>query len=137
MELNNLQRLICYKTQPTNQITNRHNFGLWNLAKIYLVYKLFVVASLQTGLDIRLKARRTIKVGIFARGRSGTSRDSNPAGLCCSLTHQAQCGSNELRSFMNPYLDPGTYAGLWLELDIYIYLVYNMYWHFRICNSLI
>ena len=42
---------------------------------------LFVAASHQTGFDTRSKARRPMKVGIKGRGRSGTSRDSNPAGL--------------------------------------------------------
>ena len=41
--------------------------------------QLFVAASHQTRLDTRSKARRPIKVGIKGRGRSGTSRDSNPA----------------------------------------------------------
>ena len=72
---------------------------------------LFVAASHQTGLDTRSKARRPIKVGKNGRGRSGTSRDSNPAGLCCSLTHEVQCGSNEPSSFTNPDLGPGTDAG--------------------------
>ena len=40
---------------------------------------IFVVASHQTRLDTRSKARSPIKVGIKGRGRSGTSRDSNPA----------------------------------------------------------
>ena len=40
---------------------------------------IFVAASHQTGLDTRSKARRSIKVGIKGRGRSGTSRDLNPA----------------------------------------------------------
>ena len=48
---------------------------------------IFVTASHQTGLDTRSKARRPIKVGIKGRGRSETSRDSNPAGLCCSSIH--------------------------------------------------
>ena len=48
---------------------------------------IFVAASHQTGLDTRLEARRLIKVGIQERGKSGTSRDSNPAGLCCLSTH--------------------------------------------------
>ena len=52
-----------------------------------LLNTLFVVASQQTGLDSRSKARRSIKVAINGRGKSGTSRDSNPAGLCCSSTH--------------------------------------------------
>ena len=40
----------------------------------------FIEASHQTGLDTRSKARKPIKVGIKGRGRSWTSRDSNPAG---------------------------------------------------------
>ena len=48
---------------------------------------LFANVSHQTRLDTRSKARRPIKVGINGRRRSGTSRDSNPAGLCCSLSH--------------------------------------------------
>ena len=48
---------------------------------------IFVAASHQTGLDTRSKAQRPIKVGIKGRERSGTSRDSNPPGLCYSLTH--------------------------------------------------
>ena len=41
---------------------------------------IFVAASYQTGLDTRSKAQRPIKMVIERRGRSGTSRDSNPAG---------------------------------------------------------
>ena len=52
-----------------------------------LILYLFVAASHQTGLDKRSKARRPMKVGIKRRGRSGTSRDSNPAGLCYSSAH--------------------------------------------------
>ena len=78
---------------------------------------LFVAASHQTGLDTRSKARRPIKVGIKGRGRSGTSRDSNPAGLCCSSTHLVQCEPDEANSFTNPNVGSSTYAGLWLELD--------------------
>ena len=79
--------------------------------------ELFVAASHQTGLDTRSKARRPIKVGIKGRGRSGTSRDSNPAGLCCSSAHLAQCEPDKASSFTNPNLGPSMYAGLWLELD--------------------
>ena len=68
-------------------------------------------------LDTRSKARRPIKVGIKGRGRSGTSRDSNPAGLCCSSAHLVQCEPDKASSFTNPNVGPGTYAGLWLELD--------------------
>ena len=80
-------------------------------------FRLFVAASHQTGLDTRSKARRPIKVGIKGRGRSGTSRDSNPAGLCCSLAHLVQCEPDEARSFTNPNVGPGTYASLRLKLD--------------------
>ena len=56
-------------------------------------------------------------MGIKERGRSGSSRDSNPAGLCCSSTHYVQCASYEASSFTNPNLGPDTYARLWLELE--------------------
>ena len=77
---------------------------------------LFVTASHQTRLDTRSKARRPIKVGIKGRGRLGTSRNSNPAVLCCSSAHLVQCEPDEASSFTNPNVGPGTYAGLWLEL---------------------
>ena len=78
---------------------------------------LFVAASHQRGLDTRSKARRPIKVEIKGRGRSGANRDSNPAGLCCSSAHLVQCEPDEASSFTNPNVGPGSYAGLWLELD--------------------
>ena len=56
-------------------------------------------------------------MGIKGRGSSGTSRDSNPAGLCCSSAHLVQCEPDKASSFTNPNLGPGSYAGLWLELD--------------------
>ena len=56
-------------------------------------------------------------MGIKVKGRSGTSRDSNPAGLRCSSAHLVQCGPDEASSFTNLNVGPGTYAGLWLELD--------------------
>ena len=59
----------------------------------------------------------TIKVVIKGRGRSGTSRDSNPAGRCYSSAHLVQCEPDEASSFTKPNVGPGTYAGLWLELD--------------------
>ena len=77
----------------------------------------FVAASHQTRLDTRSKARRPIKVGIKGRGRSGTSRDSNPAYLCCSSAHLVQCEPDEASSFTNPNVGPGTYASLRLKLD--------------------
>ena len=76
---------------------------------------LFVAASHHTRLDTWSKARRPIKVGMNVRERSGTSRDSNPAGLCCSSFHLVQCEPDEASSFTNPNLGPGTCAGLWLE----------------------
>ena len=79
--------------------------------------QIFVAASHQTRLDTRSKARRPIKVGIKGRGRSGTSRDSNPACLCCSSAHLVQCEPDEASSFTNPNVGPGTYASLRLKLD--------------------
>ena len=79
--------------------------------------RVFVAASHQTRLDTRSKARRPIKVGIKGRGRSGTSRDSNPACLCCSSAHLVQCEPDEASSFTNPNVGPGTYASLRLKLD--------------------
>ena len=78
---------------------------------------IFVAASHQTRLDTRSKARRPIKVGIKGRGRSGTSRDSNPACQCCSSAHLVQCEPDEASSFTNPNVSPGTYASLRLKLD--------------------
>ena len=77
--------------------------------------KIFANVSHQTRLDTRSKARRPIKVGIKGRGRPGTRRD--PAGLCCSSAHLVQCEPDEASSFTNPNVGPGTYAGLWFELD--------------------
>ena len=45
------------------------------------------------------------------------SRDSNPAGLCCSSAHLVQCEPDEASSFTDPNVGPGTYSGLWLKLD--------------------
>ena len=73
-------------------------------------YQVFVAASHQTRLDTRSKARRPIKVGIKGRGRSGTSRDSNPACLCCSSAHLVRCEPDEASSFTNRNVGPGTYA---------------------------
>ena len=78
---------------------------------------LFVAASHLTGFDTRSKARRPTKVLIKGRGRLGTNRNSNPAGLCCSSAPFVQCEPDELSSFINPNVGPGTYAGFWLELD--------------------
>ena len=83
----------------------------------YMYYQIFVAASHQTRLDTRSKARRPIKVGIKGRGRSGRSRDSNPACLCCSSAHLVQCEPDEASSFTNPNVGPGTYASLRLKLD--------------------
>ena len=81
---------------------------------------IFANISHQTRLDIRSKARRPIKVGIKGRGRSGTSRDSNPACLCCSSAHLVQYEPDEASSFTDPNVGLGTYAGLWLGLVPYI-----------------
>ena len=78
---------------------------------------IFANVSQQTRLDTRSKARRPIKVGIKGRGRLGTSRDSNPAGLCCSSVHLVQCEPGEASSFTNPNVGPGTYASFRLKLD--------------------
>ena len=86
-------------------------------AAALLLYHVFVAASHQTRLDTRSKARRPIKVGIKGRGRSGRSRDSNPACLCCSSAHLVQCEPDEASSFTNPNVGPGTYASLRLKLD--------------------
>ena len=56
-------------------------------------------------------------MGIKGRGKSGTSRDSNPACLCCSSAHLVQCEPDEASSFTNPNVGPGTYASLRLKLD--------------------
>ena len=77
----------------------------------------FVAASDQTRLDTRSKARRPIKVGIKGRGRSGRSRDSNPACQCCSSAHLVQCEPDEASGFTNPNVGPGTYASKRLKLD--------------------
>ena len=54
---------------------------------------------------------------IKGEGRSGTSRDSNPACLCCSSAHLVQCEPDEASSFTNPNVGPGTYASLRLKQD--------------------
>ena len=84
---------------------------------LYVKCQIFVAASHQTRLDTRSKARRPIKVGIKGRGRSGRSRDSNPACLCCSSAHLVQCEPDEASGFTNPNVGPGTYASLRLKLD--------------------
>ena len=56
-------------------------------------------------------------MGIKGRGRSGRSRDSNPACQCCSSAHLVQCEPDEASSFTNPNMGPGTYASLRLKLD--------------------
>ena len=56
-------------------------------------------------------------MGIKGRGRSGRSRDSNPACQCCSSAHLVQCEPDEASGFTNPNVGPGTYASLRLKLD--------------------
>ena len=96
---------------------NRLVDGKYTLKRQNYNSRVFVAASHQTRLDTRSKARRPIKVGIKGRGRSGTSRDSNPAGLCCWSAHLVQCEPDEASSFTNPNVGPGTYASLRLKLD--------------------
>ena len=88
-----------------------------NMRLAFVSGALFVAASHQTRLDTRSKARRPIKVGIKGRGRSGRSRDSNPACLCCSSAHLVQCKPDEASSFTNPNVGPGTYASLRLKMN--------------------
>ena len=94
----------------------RRLFSRWR-KESFINCRIFVAASHQTRLDTRSKAWRPIKVGIKGRGRSGTSRDSNPACLCCSSAHLVQCEPDEASSFTNPNVGPGTYASLRLKLD--------------------
>ena len=56
-------------------------------------------------------------MGIKGMGRSGTSRGSNPADLCCSLAHLVQCEPDEPGGFTGSTMGPGTYASLRLKLD--------------------
>ena len=94
------------------------SLNLYGLKKNFpRLCRLFVAASHQTQLDTRSKAQRPIKVGIKGEGRSVTSRDSNPACLCCSSAHLVQCEPDEASSFTNPNVGPGTYACLRLKLD--------------------
>ena len=53
-----------------------------------------------------------LKVGIERWGRSGTSRGSNPAGLCCSSTHLVQCGPDE---------PSWSWAQIWVQSHISAY----------------
>ena len=55
----------------------------------------FVSASHQTGLDMRSMTWRLIIVGLMGKGRSGSSLSLCPAGLCWTLAHLVQCGSDE------------------------------------------
>ena len=57
---------------------------------------IFASVSHQTRLDTRSKARRPIKEGIKGRGRSGTSRNSNPAAhplTWCNVSQMSQAVS--------------------------------------------
>ena len=103
--------MICLHTNIAIVSKQLNSFNYYNLTVV------FVAASHQTRLDTRSKARRPIKVGIKGRGRSGTSRDSNPACQCCSSAHLVQCEPDEASSFTNPNVCPGTYASLRLKLD--------------------
>ena len=102
----------CGSTPPPSFLSVFFSAHLLSLSR-----RVFVAASHQTRLDTRSKARRSIKVGITGRGRLGTSRDLNPACLCCSSAHLVQCEPDEASSFTNPNVGPGTYASLRLKLD--------------------
>ena len=116
---------ICYDhnhyTTGTSQKSNVHvvvNLQFFGFReRNFPQLQVFVAASHQKRLDTRSKARRPMKVGIKGEGRSGTSRDSNPACLCCSSAHLVQCEPDEASSFTNPNVGPGTYASLRLKLD--------------------
>ena len=108
------------KVQLAHPKVAQPKLGAYSAQSLLLVsstHPIFVAASHQTRLDTRSKARRPVKVGIKGRGRSGTSRDSNPACLCCSSAHLVQCEPDEASSFTNPNVGPGTYASLRLKLD--------------------
>ena len=65
----------------------------------------------------KVKSPKAYQSGDKGEGRSGTSRDLNPAGLCCSSAHLVQCEPDEASSFTNPNMGPGMYASLRLKLD--------------------
>ena len=102
---------------PRSGPKSRTGPGASQKAKSRVRAVVFVAASHQTRLDTRSKARRPIKVGIKGRGRSGRSRDSNPACQCCSSAHLVQCEPDEASGFTNPNVGPGTYASKRLKLD--------------------
>ena len=77
------------------------------VANIFPFAYLFVAASHQTRLDAWSKARRPIKVGIKKRGRLGTSRDSNPASLCCSSAHLVAMWASWGKQFHEPKCGSG------------------------------
>ena len=58
------------------------------------VKSIFVSASNQTGLDTRSITQRWIIIGV-KRGGGGSSRDSNPVGLCRSSAHWVQWNPDE------------------------------------------
>ena len=95
-----------------NAASGKKNFFV-NL--LYIIY--LSLPPTRHDLTQGQEARRPIKVGIKGRGRSGTSRDSNPACLCCSSAHLVQYEPDEASSFTNPNVGPGTYASLRLKLD--------------------
>ena len=105
----------CWLNRKILSVCLQHRSFTRNI--IHLRVVVFVAASHQTRLDTRSKARRPIKVWIKGRGRSGRSRDSNPACQCCSSAHWVQCEPDEASSFTNPNVGPGTYASLRLKLD--------------------
>ena len=69
------------------------------------------------GLTQGQKPKGRLKWGIKGRGRSGTSRGSNPADLCCPSAHLVQCEPDEPGGFTGPRMCLGTYASLRLTVD--------------------
>ena len=75
---------------------------------------IFVTAFHLTGLETRSKARKPIKLGIKGRGRSGTSRDSNPASHWPTRCHVDLC----YLSYVPPTHEWGTRPFLrWIRLQ--------------------
>ena len=109
--------LVVCSSQRAHRASLFYIPNLRRVSNFPLFAVVFVAASHQTRLDTRSKARRPIKVGIKGRGRSGRSRDSNPACQCCSLAHLVQCEPDEASGFTNPNVGPGTYASKRLKLD--------------------
>ena len=96
--------LLSITLTPLTVIMKKHtkkkdSIAEYLISQTVVMLYLFVAASHQAQLDARSKARRLIKVGIKGKGMSGTRRDSNSAGLCCSSAHFVPCEPDETSSF--------------------------------------